>query len=85
MPKALSFFFFFFCLRGHVVSLNFIAFILSIETKVSLLALVKSIYYTKDSTTPSPLRIIFAVIGSIQLMDWFFLSIFFIYLVFRLE
>ena len=35
----------FFWLRVHVISLNLIAFIISIETEASLLALAKSIYY----------------------------------------
>ena len=41
MPKAA---FFFFGLKLHVISLNLIAFIISIETEASLLALAKSIY-----------------------------------------
>jgi len=39
MPKES----FFFLLRVHIISLNLIAFILSIETEASLLALAKSI------------------------------------------
>ena len=53
MSKALHFllkapclfFFFFFWLRVHVISLNLIAFIISIETEASPLALAKSIGY----------------------------------------
>ena len=41
MPKAA---YFFFWLRAHVISLNLIAFIISIETEDSLLALAKLIY-----------------------------------------
>ena len=37
--------FFFFWLRVQVTSLNLIAFIISIESKTSLLVLAKSIYY----------------------------------------
>ena len=44
MPKAPCFFFFLW-LRVQVTSLNLIAFIISIESKASLLALAKSIYY----------------------------------------
>ena len=43
MPNAPCFFFFW--LRVQVTSLNLIAFIISIESKASLLALAKSIYY----------------------------------------
>ena len=43
MPKA-PYFFFFFWLKVHVISLNLIAFIINIEMEASLLALVKSIY-----------------------------------------
>ena len=52
MSKAPYFFFFFFFflwggggLRVHVISLNFIAFIVSIETQASVLALAKSTYW----------------------------------------
>ena len=34
-----------FCLKLHVISLDFIAFIISVETEDSLLALAKSIYF----------------------------------------
>ena len=44
MPKAPCLFFFFW-LRVHVISLNLIAFIISIETEASPLALAKSILY----------------------------------------
>ena len=46
MPTT-PYFFFFFWLKVHVISLNLIAFIISIETEASLLALAKSIYYTE--------------------------------------
>ena len=41
MPKAP---YFFFWLRVHFISLNLIAFIISIETEASLLVLAKSTY-----------------------------------------
>ena len=44
MPKA-PYFIISFWLKVHVISLNFIAFIISIETEDSLLALAKSIDY----------------------------------------
>ena len=44
MPKA-PYFFISFWLKVHAISLNLIAFIISIETEVSLLALAKSIDY----------------------------------------
>ena len=44
MPKA-PYFFIPFWLKVHVISLNFIAFIIIIETEASLLALAKSIEY----------------------------------------
>ena len=44
MPKA-PYFIISFWLKVHVISLNFIAFIISIETEASLLALAKSIDY----------------------------------------
>ena len=52
MPKD-SLFLFFFWLRVHVISLNLIAFILSIETEASLLALAKSIYCLCNKTKPN--------------------------------
>ena len=45
MPKAPHFFFFSFWLKAHIISLILIAFIISIETEASLLALAKSICY----------------------------------------
>ena len=44
MPKA-PYFIVSFWLKVHVISLSFIAFIISIETEASLLALAKSIDY----------------------------------------
>ena len=44
MPKA-PYFFISFWLKVHAISLNLIAFIISIETEASLLALAKSIDY----------------------------------------
>ena len=44
MPKAPRFFFSFW-LKAHIISLILIAFIISIETEASLLALAKSICY----------------------------------------
>ena len=44
IPKAPYFFFFSFWLKVHVISLNMIAFIISIETEASLLTLAKSVY-----------------------------------------
>ena len=44
MPKD-PYFFISFWLKVHVISLNLIAFIISIETEASLLALAKSIDY----------------------------------------
>ena len=44
MPKA-PYFFISYWLKVHVISLNLIAFIISIETEASLLALAKSIDY----------------------------------------
>ena len=51
MPKDSLFLFFW--LRVHVISLNLIAFILSIETEASLLALAKSIYCLCNKRKPN--------------------------------
>ena len=49
MPKA-PYFIISFWLKVHVISLNFIAFIISIETEASLFALAKSIVLPLDKT-----------------------------------